>query len=106
MLWPFRLWSEPVRTKLSTCIRKTRFRSEPEALIVALNAGVPLRPYRCDRCRRFHLTSRTKGKRLPRLPDRLPGRAADSAGLPVVGLLGGSAAVVGREEFFRTLSQL
>jgi len=26
-----------------------------------------LRHYRCDRCRQFHLTSRTKGKRIPRL---------------------------------------
>jgi hypothetical protein len=33
---------------------------------VALRADVPLRPYRCDRCRQFHLTSRTKGKRVPR----------------------------------------
>jgi hypothetical protein len=28
-------------------------------------SGLTLRSYRCDRCRQFHLTSRTKGKRLP-----------------------------------------
>jgi hypothetical protein len=52
-----------VRTKLSTCNRKRRFRSERDALAVALDAAVPLRPYPCDRCWQFHLTSRTKGKR-------------------------------------------
>jgi hypothetical protein len=31
----------------------------------AHSIGLPLRPYRCDRCRLFHLTSRTKGKRTP-----------------------------------------
>jgi len=28
--------------------------------------GLPLRSYRCERCRLLHLTSRTKGKRIPR----------------------------------------
>jgi hypothetical protein len=51
-----------MRTKASTCARKQRFRGAAEA--VAMAAGLPLRPYRCDRCRLFHLTSRTKGKRL------------------------------------------
>ncbi len=36
----------------------------------AREAGIPLRHYRCDRCGQFHLTSRTKGKRIPR-PDPL-----------------------------------
>ncbi|QXQ05092.1 hypothetical protein KX816_12450 [Sphingosinicellaceae bacterium] len=54
-----------MRTRLSVCAKKTRFASEPEALVVAGNADIPLRPYRCDRCRQFHLTSRTKGKRRP-----------------------------------------
>jgi hypothetical protein len=56
-----------VRTKLSVCARKQRFPSEQDALLAAQKAGLPLRPYRCDRCRQFHLTSRTKGKRIPRL---------------------------------------
>jgi hypothetical protein len=57
-----------MRTKLSICLKKTRFPSEQAALHVALRADVPLRPYRCDRCRQFHLTSRTKGKRMLRVP--------------------------------------
>ena len=55
-----------MRTKLSVCARKARFESEAEALAAAGRSGLVLRPYRCDRCRRFHLTSRTRGKRIPR----------------------------------------
>lgn len=58
-----------MRTKLSTCTRKLRFRREADALRAALKAELSLRHYRCDRCRQFHLTSRTKGKRVPRLAD-------------------------------------
>jgi len=54
-----------MRTKLSTCNRKARFRSEKEALAAMRDSGLVLRPYRCDRCFRFHLTSRTRGKRIP-----------------------------------------
>jgi hypothetical protein len=56
-----------MRTKLSTCIRKARFASAADALVVAQTASVALRPYRCDRCGHFHLTSRTKGKWMPQL---------------------------------------
>lgn len=55
-----------MRTRLSICNRKARYRSEQEALLAASQAGITLRHYRCDRCRQFHLTSRTKGKRVPR----------------------------------------
>lgn len=55
-----------MRTRLSICNRKARFRSEEEALLAASQAQITLRHYRCDRCRQFHLTSRTKGKRVPR----------------------------------------
>ncbi len=58
-----------MRTRLSICARKARYPSERDALLAARRAGLPLRPYRCDRCRRFHLTSRTKGKRVPSLLD-------------------------------------
>ena len=58
-----------MRTRLSICIKKARFPSEAEALLVVRRASIPLRPYRCDRCRQFHLTSRTKGKRVPRFVD-------------------------------------
>lgn len=56
------------RTRLSVCNRKVRFKTELEAVQFAAQASVPLRTYRCDRCRQFHLTSRTKGKRVPRPP--------------------------------------
>jgi hypothetical protein len=52
-----------MRTKLSVCRRKIRFALEAEAVQAALEASITLRPYRCDRCAHFHLTSRTKGKR-------------------------------------------
>ena len=55
------------RTRLSICQRKQRFASEYDAIAAALVAKIDLRPYCCDRCGSFHLTSRTKGKR------RLPG---------------------------------
>lgn len=55
-----------MRTRLSICNRKARYGSEAEALLAAQDGRVPLRIYRCDRCRQFHLTSRTKGKRIPR----------------------------------------
>jgi len=54
-----------LRTRLSICNRKARYPIEEEALLAAREAGLVLRHYRCDRCRQFHLTSRTKGKRVP-----------------------------------------
>lgn len=50
-------------TRLRICAAKQRFASEAEAR-AAIRDGAPLRPYRCDRCFRYHLTSRTKGKRI------------------------------------------
>jgi hypothetical protein len=55
-----------MRTRLSICTRKLRFGTQEEALAAAQQSGLDLRTYRCDRCRLFHLTSRTKGKRIPR----------------------------------------
>lgn len=51
-----------MRTRLSICRKKTRFASEEEAQVATAGSGLTLLPYRCDRCRLFHLTSRTKGK--------------------------------------------
>ena len=34
--------------------------------MAAARSGLELRTYRCDRCGLFHLTGRTKGKRIPR----------------------------------------
>ena len=55
-----------MRTRLSICLKKARFKSARDAQLFAERSAVPLRLYRCDRCRNFHLTSRTKGKRVPR----------------------------------------
>lgn len=55
------------RTRASVCAKKRDYPTEADALAVAIAAAdVMLRPYRCDRCGRYHLTSRLKGKR--RLP--------------------------------------
>ena len=55
-----------MRTRQSICRKKARYASEEEARAAARRSGLLLLPYLCDRCRQFHLTSRTKGKRLPR----------------------------------------
>jgi hypothetical protein len=52
-----------MRTRQSICLKKARFASKEEAIAAAARSGLPLFPYRCDRCLQFHLTSRTKGKR-------------------------------------------
>jgi len=54
-----------MKTRPGICRRKTRYESEADALAVAEKATITLRPYRCDLCRCYHLTSRTKGMRLP-----------------------------------------
>jgi hypothetical protein len=55
-----------MKTRPGICQRKRRFASREEAEQVALRAGVTLRAYKCALCGQFHLTSRTKGLRLPR----------------------------------------
>ena len=55
-----------MRTRLSICKRKARYATVTEARAAAVEFGLPLRAYRCDRCFQVHLTSRTKGKRVPR----------------------------------------
>ena len=56
-----------MRTRFGICQRKARYASEEAALKAAANAPFPLRPYRCALCRNYHLTSRTKGMRLPQI---------------------------------------
>jgi len=51
-----------MRTRQSICDKKARYASEEDARAAAKRFALPLLPYRCDRCRQFHLTSRTKGK--------------------------------------------
>ncbi|WP_324806255.1 hypothetical protein SH584_08375 [Sphingomonas sp. LY29] len=59
-----------MKTRLSICARKARYPTRTEAL-AAIRDEAALRAYRCDRCRQFHLTSRTKGKRIPRPLDEI-----------------------------------
>ena len=78
-----------MRTRLSICARKVRYATGRDAHLAAAAATIVLRPYRCDRCRQFHLTSRTKGKRVPRPAGFSPCVAGDAllpAGLAGVGL--------------------
>jgi hypothetical protein len=56
-----------VRTRASICARKRCYASVEAAMAAAREAGLVLRPYRCERCRQFHLTSRTKGKWMPKV---------------------------------------
>lgn len=55
-----------MKTRPGICNRKRRFATREEAEVVALAADITLRAYKCALCRQFHLTSRTKGLRLPR----------------------------------------
>ena len=55
-----------MQTRPGICQKKRRFATREEAEQVALAADVTLRAYRCALCRKFHLTSRTKGLRVPR----------------------------------------
>jgi len=57
-----------MRTRLSVCRKKVSYLSDADALLAIQHSALALRTYRCDRCRRVHLTSRTKGKRIPRPP--------------------------------------
>ena len=59
---------EVTRTRLAICLRKARYPTAGAAHLAAGGATITLRPYRCDRGDHFHLTSRTKGKRVPRPP--------------------------------------
>lgn len=52
-------------TRIGICRRKARFETEDAALAVAERAPFALRPYRCELCRGYHLTSRTRGMKLP-----------------------------------------
>ena len=74
-----------MRTKLSTCARKVRYATVEAALAACRDAGVVLRPYGCDRCGRFHLTSRIKGKWVGgsnRHPGPVPGSTEHRADRP------------------------
>ena len=55
-----------VKTRPGICNRKRRFATREAAEGVAIAADVTLRAYKCTLCKAFHLTSRTKGLRVPR----------------------------------------
>ena len=55
-----------MRTRLAICTAKARYPTAGAAHLAATGATITLRPYRCDRGDHYHLTSRTKGKRVPR----------------------------------------
>ena len=50
-----------MRTRLNICNRKVRYATEAEAYRAIQSSTITLRPYRCELCRHYHLTSRTKG---------------------------------------------
>ena len=55
-----------MRTRMSICAKKRRYATAQAAQAAVAQADIGLRLYRCDRCRHYHLTSRTKGKRIAR----------------------------------------
>ncbi len=57
-----------MKTRPGICQKKRRFAARAAAEAVALAADIPLRAYKCALCKQFHLTSRTKGLRVPRGP--------------------------------------
>lgn len=54
-----------MKTRPGICQRKRRYTTREEADTVAARAAITLRSYRCALCRHYHLTSRTKGMKLP-----------------------------------------
>lgn len=56
-----------MRTSVGVCNRKVRYATEADARRIVQSAAIKLRPYRCELCRQFHLTSRTKGMFVHRL---------------------------------------
>ena len=63
----YRFHDLTVQTRPGICQKKRRFDTRETAEAVALQADVTLRAYKCALCKKFHLTSRTKGLRVPRL---------------------------------------
>ena len=55
-----------MKTSPKICNRKKTYRTLEDAEAVASKAPFKLRVYRCELCRQYHLTSRTKGMKTPR----------------------------------------
>jgi hypothetical protein len=54
-----------MKTRPGICNRKMRYATREEAERAAIGAPFRLRDYRCELCRQYHLTSRTKGMKTP-----------------------------------------
>ena len=54
-----------MKTRPGICNRKKRYVTRESAEEAAARAPFKLRAYRCELCRQFHLTSRTKGMKTP-----------------------------------------
>lgn len=54
-----------MKTRPGICQRKRRYATRDEAEAAAARAPFKLRAYTCALCRKFHLTSRTKGMKTP-----------------------------------------
>ncbi|MBV7259037.1 hypothetical protein [Erythrobacter crassostreae] len=55
-----------MKTRPAICNRKKRYATREAAEDAADAAPFKLRAYACELCRKFHLTSRTKGMKTPR----------------------------------------
>jgi len=55
-----------MKTRSGICLKKKRYSDRESAELAAQAAPFKLRAYRCELCREFHLTSRTKGMKIPR----------------------------------------
>jgi hypothetical protein len=75
-----------MRTRQRICQAKQSYPDRAAADVVAARHGYAVLPYRCDRCHAWHLTSRRKGRRIPkpaepntpqaRLPNETPSGSA------------------------------
>ena len=59
-----------MRTSVNICTRKKRYPTAAAAASAGRDAPFRLTPYRCDLCRQYHLTSRTKGMFVSRKCDK------------------------------------
>ena len=55
-----------MRTSPKICSRKKTYATREDAERIAAKAPFTLRAYKCELCRNYHLTSRTKGMKTPR----------------------------------------
>jgi len=76
-----------MKTSPRTCNRKKRFVTREAAEAVTVVAQATLRAYKCERCHHYHLTSRTKGMKLPayEVAKRRAARLAKKADPKVLG---------------------